>query len=47
MLALVKTFSDVAPYSWFIGTALGAGLYVLICRSERASAQPVPEPVEV
>ncbi len=43
----MKTFSDVAPYSWFIGTALGAGLYVLICRSERASAEPVPEPVEV
>jgi NCS1 family nucleobase:cation symporter-1 len=43
VLALVKTFSDVAPYSWFIGTALGAGLYVLICRTDRAA----PEPVEV
>lgn len=49
VLALVKTFSDVAPYSWFIGTALAAGLYVLLCRSER-SAAPVTapdKPVEV
>jgi NCS1 family nucleobase:cation symporter-1 len=36
VLALVKTFSDVAPYSWFIGTALGAGLYLVLCREERA-----------
>jgi NCS1 family nucleobase:cation symporter-1 len=47
VLALVKTFSDVAPYSWFIGTALGAGLYVLVCRADRAAAEPAPEPVEV
>lgn len=42
VLALVKTFSDVAPYSWFIGTALGAGLYALLCRSERAAAAALP-----
>ena len=46
VLALVKTFSDVAPYSWFIGTALAAGLYALLCRTERA-APAVPEAVEV
>jgi NCS1 family nucleobase:cation symporter-1 len=33
----VKTFSDVAPYSWFIGTALAAGLYAVLCRAERAT----------
>ncbi|WP_406434624.1 NCS1 family nucleobase:cation symporter-1 [Streptomyces sp. NBC_00631] len=38
VLALVKTFSDVAPYSWFIGTALAAGLYLTLCRGDRASA---------
>ncbi|MFF0712028.1 NCS1 family nucleobase:cation symporter-1 [Streptomyces bauhiniae] len=32
VLALVKDFGDVAPYSWFIGTALGAGLYWLLNR---------------
>jgi NCS1 family nucleobase:cation symporter-1 len=36
VLALVKTFSDVAPYSWFVGTALGAGLYLLLGRREPA-----------
>ncbi|MEU8688886.1 NCS1 family nucleobase:cation symporter-1 [Streptomyces sp. NPDC048665] len=36
VLALVKSFSDVAPYSWFIGTALGAGLYALLNRRDRA-----------
>jgi nucleobase:cation symporter-1, NCS1 family len=46
VLALVKTFSDVAPYSWFIGTALAAGLYALLCRSERAAPE-IPEAVEV
>ncbi|GHD97679.1 NCS1 family nucleobase:cation symporter-1 [Streptomyces alanosinicus] len=35
VLALVKSFSDVAPYSWFIGTALGAALYALLSRRER------------
>jgi NCS1 family nucleobase:cation symporter-1 len=39
VLALVKTFSDVAPYSWFIGTALAAGLYAALCRPERATAE--------
>ncbi|MCX4574305.1 NCS1 family nucleobase:cation symporter-1 [Streptomyces sp. NBC_01571] len=48
VLALVKTFSDVAPYSWFIGTALAAGLYMALCRTERRAADhPVTEPVEV
>ncbi|WP_369238183.1 NCS1 family nucleobase:cation symporter-1 [Streptomyces sp. R21] len=52
VLALVKYFSDVAPYSWFIGTALAAGLYALLCRGERAATDPVKpvgsvEPVEV
>jgi nucleobase:cation symporter-1, NCS1 family len=44
VLALVKTFSDVAPYSWFIGTALAAGLYLALCRGDRAPA-PAPVPV--
>ncbi|CAM5670498.1 hypothetical protein SVIOM74S_07938 [Streptomyces violarus] len=39
VLALVKDFSDVAPYSWFIGTALAAGLYAVLCRSERAAVR--------
>ncbi|WP_234541118.1 NCS1 family nucleobase:cation symporter-1 [Streptomyces shenzhenensis] len=38
VLALVKTFGDVAPYSWFIGTALAAGLYLTLCRGDRAAA---------
>ncbi|MGW3443279.1 NCS1 family nucleobase:cation symporter-1 [Streptomyces sp. NPDC001076] len=43
VLALVKTFSDVAPYSWFIGTALAAGLYLTLCRRDRAPiAAPAP-----
>lgn len=46
VLALVKDFSDVAPYSWFIGTALAAGLYAVLCRSERAAAETAPAPVE-
>ena len=33
----MKTFSDVAPYSWFIGTALAAGLYVLLTGGERTA----------
>ncbi|MER5541850.1 NCS1 family nucleobase:cation symporter-1 [Streptomyces sp. NPDC002589] len=37
VLALVKSFSDVAPYSWFIGTALGAALYALLSRGERVA----------
>ncbi|WP_046729642.1 NCS1 family nucleobase:cation symporter-1 [Streptomyces humi] len=41
VLALVKTFSDVAPYSWFIGTALAAGLYLALGRDDR-----VPETEE-
>ncbi|WP_330340688.1 NCS1 family nucleobase:cation symporter-1 [Streptomyces sp. NBC_00557] len=36
VVALVKSFSDVAPYSWFIGTALAAALYALLGRRERA-----------
>lgn len=45
----MKTFSDVAPYSWFIGTALAAGLYALLCRSERTadSAGVTEKPLEV
>ncbi|MFF7370872.1 NCS1 family nucleobase:cation symporter-1 [Streptomyces tricolor] len=38
VLALVHSFSDVSPYSWFIGTALAAGLYAALCRRERAVA---------
>jgi NCS1 family nucleobase:cation symporter-1 len=29
----------VAPYSWFIGTAMAAGTYALLCRPERAAAE--------
>ncbi|HLL65021.1 MAG TPA: NCS1 family nucleobase:cation symporter-1 [Micromonosporaceae bacterium] len=32
ILALVKAFSDLAPFSWFIGAILGGGLYWLIAR---------------
>ncbi|MEV5609235.1 NCS1 family nucleobase:cation symporter-1 [Streptomyces sp. NPDC052225] len=37
VLALVPYFDQVAAYSWFIGTAVAAGLYGLICRSERTA----------
>ncbi|WP_405815646.1 NCS1 family nucleobase:cation symporter-1 [Streptomyces sp. NBC_01390] len=43
VLALVKDFHDVAPYSWFIGTALAAGLYALLCRDERAESVAAAE----
>lgn len=32
VIALVPTFSAVAPFSWFIGAFLGGGLYCLIAR---------------
>ncbi|MGW4495840.1 NCS1 family nucleobase:cation symporter-1 [Streptomyces sp. NPDC004376] len=38
VLALVKSFDTVAPYSWFVGAAMGAGLYALLCRGERAAS---------
>lgn len=38
VLALVPQFGPVAPYSWFIGTALAAGLYGVLCRDERRAA---------
>ncbi|GHH17051.1 NCS1 family nucleobase:cation symporter-1 [Streptomyces rubradiris] len=38
VIALVRTFGAVSPYSWFIGTALAAGLYAALCRRERAAA---------
>ncbi|GGX54482.1 nucleobase:cation symporter-1, NCS1 family protein [Streptomyces minutiscleroticus] len=45
VLALVPAFGDVAPYSWFIGTAAAAGLYAALCRAERTAAPaPAPEP---
>jgi NCS1 family nucleobase:cation symporter-1 len=43
VLALVEDFSVVAPYSWFIGTALAAGLYAVLCRSDRAPAAPAEQ----
>ncbi|MFD3911951.1 NCS1 family nucleobase:cation symporter-1 [Streptomyces sp. NPDC058603] len=38
VFALVPYFGDIAPYSWFIGTAAGAALYALLCRAERAGS---------
>ncbi|MFJ6540907.1 NCS1 family nucleobase:cation symporter-1 [Streptomyces sp. NPDC091385] len=38
VLALVKSFDTVAPYSWFVGAAMGAGLYALLCRGERTAS---------
>lgn len=40
VLALVPYFGDVAPYSWFIGTAAAAALYAALGRAERAQALP-------
>ncbi|MEW2134184.1 NCS1 family nucleobase:cation symporter-1 [Streptomyces sp. NPDC005435] len=37
VLALVKSFDAVAPYSWFVGAAMAAGLYAVLCRGERAA----------
>jgi NCS1 family nucleobase:cation symporter-1 len=42
VLALVKDFSAVAPYSWFIGTALSAALYLVLCRSGRTAPAVAP-----
>ncbi|WP_329060267.1 NCS1 family nucleobase:cation symporter-1 [Streptomyces sp. NBC_01429] len=47
VLALVPSFGDVAAYSWFIGTAVSAALYALLCRTERAvsaAEEPVAAP---
>ncbi|MFF5567047.1 NCS1 family nucleobase:cation symporter-1 [Streptomyces sp. NPDC012623] len=38
VLALVPYFGDIAAYSWFIGTAVSAALYALLCRTERAAS---------
>ncbi|KUN03908.1 nitrate reductase [Streptomyces yokosukanensis] len=43
VMALVKGFSDVAPYSWFIGTALAAALYTLLSRGERSASAETAE----
>ncbi|MGY5107114.1 cytosine permease, partial [Streptomyces sp. 900105245] len=42
VLALVPYFDSVAAYSWFIGTAAGAGLYGVVCRRERAESAVLP-----
>ncbi|MFJ2114687.1 hypothetical protein ACIOEX_22800 [Streptomyces sp. NPDC087850] len=36
--ALVPYFGAITPYAWFIGTALAAGLYAVLCRAERDEA---------
>jgi NCS1 family nucleobase:cation symporter-1 len=41
VLALVPAFSAVAPYSWFVGVALGGALYLAIARR---SGSVLPQP---
>lgn len=43
--ALVKSLSGAAPFSWFIGAALGAAIYYALARPDRAPA-PAPTPAD-
>ncbi|WP_333770560.1 NCS1 family nucleobase:cation symporter-1 [Streptomyces sp. IBSBF 2435] len=43
VIALVHTFSQTAPYSWFIGTASAALLYLALNRG-RTAERAAPEP---
>jgi NCS1 family nucleobase:cation symporter-1 len=45
VLALVKAFHDVAPFSWFVGAALGAGLYMILNRAPRTAPAAMPAKV--
>lgn len=37
-IALVSAFSAIAPFSWFIGAFLGAGIYYLLARQAHSTA---------
>jgi nucleobase:cation symporter-1, NCS1 family len=47
VVALLPPFKDVAPFSWFIGAALGAAAYFLITGKERAATYSTPETAPV
>jgi NCS1 family nucleobase:cation symporter-1 len=45
ILALVNAFHDVAPFSWFVGAGLGAGLYMFLNRAPRTAPAAMPAKV--
>lgn len=47
VLALVPAFSQIAPFSWFIGAGLGAALYLAIARRKPAGSQVMPDVSQV
>ncbi len=40
VVALVPVFSDLAPFSWFIGAAIGAGIYYPLARRQHVDTAP-------
>jgi nucleobase:cation symporter-1, NCS1 family len=46
-VALVKVFAGAAPFSWFIGAALGALIYYALSRHQREQALPPADAVAV
>ncbi len=40
VVALIPGLHDVAPFSWFVGAALGAALYCLLAGQEAVAADP-------
>jgi nucleobase:cation symporter-1, NCS1 family len=46
-VALVKVFAGAAPFSWFIGAALGAVIYYALSRHQREQALPRADAVAV
>jgi NCS1 family nucleobase:cation symporter-1 len=42
VIALVPTFAGAAPFSWFIGAALGAALYLALSRRRRTTPSGQP-----
>jgi NCS1 family nucleobase:cation symporter-1 len=48
ILALVPGLEALAPFSWFVGAALGAGLYYWLAKGQAAPVVPgvlPPRPV--
>jgi cytosine/uracil/thiamine/allantoin permease len=40
--SVVALFGQLAPFSWFIGALLGAGVYLLITARQRIPAPATP-----
>ncbi|MGH3440036.1 MAG: hypothetical protein ACRDRN_26775 [Sciscionella sp.] len=41
VFALLPAFGVIAPFSWFIGVAIGGSLYYGFAKGQRAIPQPV------